>query len=562
MKFARRLVPILAFAVNLAAQSGPSVIVGRVTSQGKPLPNATVRIDSDVIQSTRLTRTTTRGTFWAAVLPPGTYQITFSHAHTETITRKAVIRLGETVRVDADLPPDDDGASVTKTSITRSIAERPDLTSSLEPSTVDALPLAPELTSRMILAPGVLGGAVRGSTGNLTIVDGVYQRRRGANVEIEDAIDGAAVIETVSSPEFGRFSGGVVLATTRSGGNDLSASLRETMTRQESGHAESRVEATVGGRLIRDVLWFFLAGQDGTDAGFGRERSGLAKLTASPTSRLSLSASVLRAPVPGESRASGDATVIASHRAIVEAHADTNVLDGVRDQHELLAIHSLVPTPWGDHAVVAGGEKFDGERSAFATDSWSDGLRWVLTAGARYDDQHGTSPRAGAAFDIHGDGSARLVATYGRYTGDDDTARETALAWTQRVLTSGFGRIALVRRSYDSGLSYKALELEARADYLFLSFGGNASVARTQSYGAAWMIATAPGVEQHVSLALLERYRSGPATDLALQYRFSRMNVEPFAKVDVLNIFDRSLTISEDPLGARRAVRISFGARM
>ena len=99
------LLLVLALAMEARAQSGPSVIVGRVTSRSKPLSGAAVRIDSDVLQNTRVTRTTNRGTYWSAALPPGTYSITFSHAGTQTITRKAEVRTGETVRVDAELPP-------------------------------------------------------------------------------------------------------------------------------------------------------------------------------------------------------------------------------------------------------------------------------------------------------------------------------------------------------------------------------------------------------------------------------------------------------------------------
>jgi hypothetical protein len=49
---------------------------------------------------------------------------------------------------------------------------------------------------------------------------------------------------------------------------------------------------------------------------------------------------------------------------------------------------------------------------------------------------------------------------------------------------------------------------------------------------------------------------------MALQYRFARFKVEPFAKVDFMNLFDNRLTYIDDPVGARRALRLSFGARL
>ncbi|HEY2324811.1 MAG TPA: carboxypeptidase-like regulatory domain-containing protein [Thermoanaerobaculia bacterium] len=551
MKAVRLLVMVFV-ATRLFAQ-GASTIVGRVTSNGKPLASAAVTIDSDVLQNTRATRTTTRGTYWAALLPAGTYRITFAHNGTQTVTRKAEVRIGETVRVDAELQPSEEGESVTMTTITRSILERTQLATSLDPAIVDDLPISRDLTARLMLAPGTLGGAIRGSAGNVYIVDGVLQRNRGANVEIEEAIGDAAVIETTTSPDYGHFSGGVIIATTRSGSNEMTASVRETLTQG----IDSRTEATVGGKLVRDALWYFLAGETAPD-----ERSGMFKLTASPGSRTTLSGSVLRAPDPDESRSAGDATVMVSHRAMISAHADTSRVDGEREDHQSLSIHSLIPTQFGDHAFAAGAERYNDAKSVFAGDSWSDGARWVLTASGRYDENLGTSRRAGVAYDLAGDGRARLAATYARYAGDFDIGREETLTYSQRVLTSGFSRIALVRRNYDSGLTYHALEGEFRADYLFLGAGGSASLAHRQSSGVAWLTGTPPALEQHFTLALLERYRGGLATDLALQYRFARFKVEPFAKLDLMNLFDNRLTFNDDPVGARRALRVSFGARL
>lgn len=550
-----RLLIVALIGLLLASRAfaqGASTIVGRVTSNGKPLPSASVSIDSDVLQNTRATRTTTRGTYWAALLPAGTYRITFAHAGTQTVTRKAEVRIGETVRVDAELKPSEEGESVTMTTITRSILERTQLATSLDPAIVDDLPMARELTTRLMLAPGTLGGTIRGSTGNVYIVDGVVQRHRGANVEIEEAIGDAAVIETTTSPDYGHFSGGVIIATTRSGSNETTVSLRETLTQGIDSHTE----ATVGGRLVRDALWYFLAGENAPD-----ERSGLLKLTASPGSRATLSGSVLRADEPDESRAGGDATLMVSHRALISGHADTSSVDGERENHQSLSIHSLIPTRFGDHAFAAGGERYNNKSSLFAGDSWSDGARWVLTASGRYDEDLGTSRRAGVAYDLAGDGRARIAATYARYAGDSDIGREETLTYSQRVLTSGFSRIALVRRMYDSGITYRALEGEFRADYLFLGTGGSASLAHHRSSGVVWLTGTPPGLEQHFTLALLERYRGGLATDMALQYRFARFSVEPFAKIDFMNLFDNRLTFVDDPIGARRALRVSIGMR-
>ena len=75
------------------------------------------------------------------------------------------------------------------------------------------------------------------------------------------------------SAEFGRFSGGVVNAITKSGGNRFSGSFRTTFNNDDwravtplpgDRPSDSLVpvyEYTVGGPILRDRLWFFHAGR-------------------------------------------------------------------------------------------------------------------------------------------------------------------------------------------------------------------------------------------------------------------------------------------------------------
>jgi hypothetical protein len=93
---------------------------------------------------------------------------------------------------------------------------------------------------------------------------------------IEDAIQETQVLTSGISAEYGRFSGGVVNAITKSGGNAFSGSYRlnltnpawvdETPFENESGAThQSKTnqthEATFGGPVVRDRLWFFTAGR-------------------------------------------------------------------------------------------------------------------------------------------------------------------------------------------------------------------------------------------------------------------------------------------------------------
>ena len=96
------------------------------------------------------------------------------------------------------------------------------------------------------------------------------------DVFIEDAIEETQVITSGVSAEFGRFGGGVINAITKRGGNEFSGSFRTDFTnpswRDETPFEDEQettresvlgkvFQATLGGPILRDRLWFFLAGR-------------------------------------------------------------------------------------------------------------------------------------------------------------------------------------------------------------------------------------------------------------------------------------------------------------
>src|SRR5205085_8534255 len=136
-----------------------------------------------------------------------------------------------------------------------------------------------------------------------------------------------AVMSAGVSAEYGRFTGGVINAITKSGGNEFSGSFRDSLDnpswttnnkweRENNAAAKpdkinNTYEATLGGRIIRDRLWFFTAGRySKTTASIGNFRAGgaevfsdtinqrtEAKLTGQVTSKHSLQATYLRSPL-------------------------------------------------------------------------------------------------------------------------------------------------------------------------------------------------------------------------------------------------------------------------
>ena len=521
----RSLGMTLLVALPAAAQSMSSAIVGRITSNGKALGAVKVTIDSDALQSTRTAVSSARGTYWAGVLPPGVYRIAFAHKGTQTITRKAELHAGETVRVDAELPPSEEGESVTLTSITRSVLEQTRIVTSVEPDLIEPLPIARELSGRIAIVPGVNDGTLRGSRENLWIVDGYEQRQRGGDVEVEDAFEDAAVVTTPTSSEYGRFSGGVIIGVSRYGGNDLTGSIRVSGGRSY----RTRVESTIGGRIIRDALWLFLAGES-------REDSLFAKVTGTLT-RHTLIASALRASESDEKRAAIEYVGALTTRLVVTARAGDN-------HNRAVAVHDIVPAPIVDQVLTAGGESH-----AFFFDDELRARRWFFHVGARRDDDAGTSPRLGVAYDLAGTESKRIAATFGRYATPFDAARELALAYAQRILTNGYVRVAFVHRTFDHHDDYRALEADARAQYLFFNLGGSATIGHAIRNASLWISGAPPALEQHVTVSILEQYRDArTSTGAGVLYRFTRFPYVPFTKIDVFDLFSH-----------RRALRASIG---
>ncbi len=113
---------------------------------------------------------------------------------------------------------------------------------------------------------------------NVFLVDGVVvnENLRGQphNLFIEDAVQETTVLAGGVSAEYGRFTGGVVSTLTKSGGNRFSGSFRDSFTNPEwtektpwpteADHVDKVdqiYEATLGGRILKDRLWFFGAGR-------------------------------------------------------------------------------------------------------------------------------------------------------------------------------------------------------------------------------------------------------------------------------------------------------------
>ncbi|MDQ3279873.1 MAG: TonB-dependent receptor [Acidobacteriota bacterium] len=300
MKFSRFLAVLamlLLASVSVFAQSSTTgALTGTVTTDGAPLPGATVTVTSPQAQGSRTAVTDANGNYNIPGLPPGDYTVRVELQGLQTVTRNARVTLSGTARVDADLRVSAVTESITVTASAPATLETQEVQTNFDAELIENLPVARTLIGTVNLAPGVNqngpGGATTISGGfaydSTFTVDGavVNEVLRGQpqNLFIEDAIQETTVQTGAISAEFGRFTGGVVSAVTKSGGNEFTGSLRSSLNNPlwtaqgalNEPRPESKIvpvyEGTLGGYLLRDRLWFFTAGRYytlDTDASLG-----------------------------------------------------------------------------------------------------------------------------------------------------------------------------------------------------------------------------------------------------------------------------------------------------
>jgi hypothetical protein len=289
MKFKQRFFLVLAVLLLAGASAFAQTtgsLTGTVTTDGAPLPGATVTVSSPALQGTRSAVSDINGNYNMPALPPGEYTVKMELAGMQTMVRTGRVTLGGTARVDGDLKLSSVSEAITVTATAPAVLETTDVQANVQQKLVNDLPLGRTVTAIALLAPGTTSNGPRSaltisgatSNDNLIMVDGavIQENLRGQThgLFIEDAIQETTVTTGSISAEYGRFTGGVVNSISKSGGNQFSGSFRSTFDNPSWGATNpfpgsvkpvdklSEIyEATLGGRVIRDRLWFFLAGR-------------------------------------------------------------------------------------------------------------------------------------------------------------------------------------------------------------------------------------------------------------------------------------------------------------
>ncbi len=279
------------FAVTLAAgafaQGIPTAdLSGRVRdADGAAVPGVTVEVSSPALQGVRLATTDGNGAYIFKSLPAGEYSVKFTLEGFEdkTFARKLSAAQKLTLDVDMSLSAVVETITVTGEAAT-DISQNVTTATTLAQETLEALPLPRTQLQAVALSAGT---TATGPGGNLTIsgaqswensylINGVEVsdnlRRQPNTLFIEDAIEETTTSTAGISAEYGRFTGGIVNTVTKSGGNEFHGSLRDNLANQDWNgtnrfsppavdEIQETYEGTLGGRIIRDKLWFFGAGR-------------------------------------------------------------------------------------------------------------------------------------------------------------------------------------------------------------------------------------------------------------------------------------------------------------
>ncbi len=344
---ARWVRPLLLTSLVLACAALPAfaqgtqsgILRGAVTTADKlSLPGATVNIKSPALQGERTMVTASDGSFQFRGLPPGTYTVTFSMSGMATIEKQVEVELGSVAEVSMVMRLANVQEVVQVTAEAPTLVTTPAINTNLKHDQIELLASRRDIEGIANLAASVtestapnnrqlnINGAF--AYDNLFMINGVDVNDNlfgsPQNVFIEDAVQETQVLTAGIPAEYGRFSGGVVNAITKSGSNRFSGSLRlnlldptwSTLTPYEKAHdvtVKSKLntiwEGTLGGPIVRDRLWFFGAGRlaktttantfpetGSTYSTVNDNKRGEIKITGSPNNEHTFTVSFIDAP--------------------------------------------------------------------------------------------------------------------------------------------------------------------------------------------------------------------------------------------------------------------------
>ncbi len=280
---------------GLAQSATTGQVFGKVTDgSGNPLAGARVILAGPSMMGPREILTGSDGVFRLALIPVGSgYSIKvskqgFAAGEVKNVSIAAFANLGQNFT----LKSGGEVAAVVEVVASNNAVDTVSVATSktFNNATLQALPMASrDFTAAAYLTPGVADSgrgasnpAVAGGSGfeNSVLIDGlnstdpVYGRNETRMNTL--ALESVQVMTGGFEPEYGRSTGGIISAVTKSGGNDFQAELEYTMqplsmaalptanaalafnaNKNQTGDI-SNMAAWLGGAIIKDKLWYSL----------------------------------------------------------------------------------------------------------------------------------------------------------------------------------------------------------------------------------------------------------------------------------------------------------------
>lgn len=282
------LVAAVLMATGLFAQTSTSgSITGTLRDASGPLPGVTVEITSPNLQGSKVEVTDNKGGFRFSLVPPGNYTLSANLSGYSPVKQTGIeVGLGRTVTLDVTMSQAvAEQITVTASAPvvdTQSASSGANVTSEM----FETLPVARNFYSVAQIAPGTgsdnAGTTFHGSTGaeNQYIIDGLNT----TGVELGDTgktlnFDFIQEVEVKTGglpAEYGRITGGIITAITKSGGNefhggafgyseggglasDNSTAAERPATTTQIVDVDEQLDFGVytGGYFVKDRLWFF-----------------------------------------------------------------------------------------------------------------------------------------------------------------------------------------------------------------------------------------------------------------------------------------------------------------
>ena len=229
------------FAVDSSAQGiqTGSIRGTVVDQQNLPVPGVTVTLQSPALQGVRNTVTAGDGSYSFLQLPPGRYELSYEITSFAPVKRTTDVLLGLSVEQNVTLAAAGRTEEVQVVAASPAPIVNPTVGANYKHEEIQSLATPRTLAGIAQLAPGLTQNtpnadqiAVNGGFAfdNVFMLNGVDVNDNlfgsPQNLFIEDAIEETQVLTSGITAEYGRFTGGVVNAVTKSGGNTFSGSWR------------------------------------------------------------------------------------------------------------------------------------------------------------------------------------------------------------------------------------------------------------------------------------------------------------------------------------------------